>query len=63
MDNIGEMGKLLGSSWKALNETDKQEYMEKAQKDKERYEKEMEAFNKKKDTQEDEEEEEEEEEE
>ncbi|KAI8895872.1 high mobility group box domain-containing protein [Globomyces pollinis-pini] len=41
---FGQMGKLLGAAWKSLSDDDREEYVEKAAKDKERYETEMAAF-------------------
>jgi len=38
-------GKLLGEEWKKLSDKDKVEYEEKAEKDKKRYQKEMEDYN------------------
>ncbi|KAI7907098.1 high mobility group box domain-containing protein [Cokeromyces recurvatus] len=37
---FGQLGKLLGEKWKAMSDEEKKPYIEKAEKDKERYEKE-----------------------
>lgn len=41
---FGELGKLIGSAWKSLNEFDKKSYEQKALVDKERYATEMDKF-------------------
>ncbi|RKP09194.1 Nhp6bp [Thamnocephalis sphaerospora] len=42
---FGEIGKILGKEWKAMDEKDKKEYFQKAAEDKKRYEREMEEYN------------------
>ncbi|KAJ3325331.1 Non-histone chromosomal protein 6 [Boothiomyces sp. JEL0866] len=44
---FGEMGKLIGNAWKELSDEDKAEYLDKAAKDKERYESEMAEYKEK----------------
>lgn len=41
---FGELGKLIGDAWKALNPTEKAVYEQKAVVDKERFQKEMDAY-------------------
>jgi hypothetical protein len=47
---LTEVSKKIGEMWKALTEAQKKPYVKKAEKDKERYEKEKKAFLSKKDT-------------
>lgn len=42
---IGQVGKVLGERWKALNSKQREPYEAKAKADKERYEKEKAAYN------------------
>ncbi|KAJ5332083.1 High mobility group superfamily [Penicillium brevicompactum] len=42
--SFGQVGKQLGDKWKALSETDRKPYDEKAAKDKKRYEEEKAAY-------------------
>lgn len=42
--SFGEMGKLLGARWKEMDENAKRPYSEKAEKEKERYEREKAAY-------------------
>lgn len=51
----GQVGKALGDKWKALSETDRKPYDEKAAKDKKRYEEEKAAYLAKGDDEEEEE--------
>jgi hypothetical protein len=53
--SIGQVGKQLGDKWKALSETDRKPYDEKAAKDKKRYEEEKAAYLAKADDEEEEE--------
>ena len=46
--SFGELGKLQGSTWRALSEEDKKEYNEKAAEDKLRFNREMKEYNAKK---------------
>jgi non-histone chromosomal protein 6 len=41
----GQVGKLLGEKWKALNEVERRPYEDKAQADKKRYEDEKASYN------------------
>lgn len=41
---IGEIGKELGSLWKTVTDADKAKYTKMAEKDKERYKRELEAY-------------------
>ena len=42
---LGQVGKVLGERWKALNQKQREPYEAKAKADKERYEKEKAAYN------------------
>ncbi|KAN0083057.1 High mobility group box domain containing protein [Elaphomyces granulatus] len=43
--SFGQVGKLLGEKWKALNEVERRPYEDKAQADKKRYEDEKASYN------------------
>ena len=43
--NLGQVGKVLGERWKALNDKQRQPYEQKAKQDKERYESEKASYN------------------
>lgn len=43
--NLGQVGKVLGERWKALNDKQRQPYEAKAQEDKKRYESEKASYN------------------
>ncbi|KIP01338.1 hypothetical protein PHLGIDRAFT_113118 [Phlebiopsis gigantea 11061_1 CR5-6] len=45
---FGEIGKLLGTKWKELNEEEKKPYVQQAEKDRERADKEKKDYDKKK---------------
>ncbi len=42
--SFGELGKLIGNAWKALNDTEKSVYEQKAKDDKQRYQTEMDTY-------------------
>lgn len=42
--SFGELGKLIGNAWKALNDTEKSIYVKKAEDDKQRYQTEMDTY-------------------
>ena len=43
--DLGQVGKVLGERWKALNDKQRQPYEQKAKQDKERYENEKASYN------------------
>jgi len=48
LTGVPAIAKKMGEIWRGMNEKEKQPYNEKAEKDKQRYEREMEEYNKKK---------------